>query len=80
MPFERIVFGHGPPGDKRSVVRQRGYYADLREAVEQAVRRGLSEDQAAVEVALPQYQSWGGYAEWFPLNVRAMYRWVVSQR
>ncbi len=80
LPFERIVFGHGPPGDKESVVRQRRYYADLREAVEQAVRRGLSEDQAAAEVRLPQYESWGGYAEWFPLNVRAMYRWLASQR
>ncbi|GIW53053.1 MAG: hypothetical protein KatS3mg081_2408 [Gemmatimonadales bacterium] len=80
LPFDRIVFGHGPPGDKRAVVRQRRYYADLREAVEQAVRRGLSEDQAAREVRLPQYESWGGYGDWFPLNVRAMYRWLASQR
>ncbi len=80
LPFERIVFGHGPPGDKQSVVRQRRYYADLREAVEQAVRRGLSEDQAVIEVRLPQYESWGGCAEWCSLNVRAMYRWLTSQR
>lgn len=80
LPFDRIVFGHGPPGDKEAVVRQRRYYADLRAAVEGAVRKGLTEDQAAQQVRLPQYESWVGYRDWFPLNVRAIYRWIASRR
>lgn len=80
LPFTRIVFGHGPPGDRAAVERQLQYYTDLREAVEEAVEAGLTEDQAAERVRLPQYADWGGYAEWFPLNVRGMYRWVAKRR
>lgn len=76
IPFETIVFGHGPPGDRAAVERQVAYYRDLRAAVEDAVRRGLTEDQAAEQVRLPQYASWGGYDDWFPLNVRAIHRWL----
>lgn len=79
IPFETIVFGHGPPGDRAAVERQLGYYRDLRSAVEAAVRRGLSEDEAAAQVRLPQYADWGGYEEWFPLNVRGVYRWLARE-
>jgi glyoxylase-like metal-dependent hydrolase (beta-lactamase superfamily II) len=74
IPFQTIVFGHGPPGDRASIERQIRYYSDLRAAVADAKRRGLSEDEAAAQVRLPAYESWGGYADWFALNVRGMYR------
>jgi glyoxylase-like metal-dependent hydrolase (beta-lactamase superfamily II) len=74
LDFQRIVFGHGPPGDKTTVDRQIRYYDDLRAAVSAAIARGASEDEAARTVQLPQYQQWGSYAEWFPLNVRGVYR------
>lgn len=80
LDYTRIVFGHGPAGDKSSIERQIRYYDDLRNAVKQAVDRGISEDEAARTIQLPQYQKWGGYAEWFPLNVRAVYRWMASQK
>ena len=74
LDYQRIVFGHGPPGDKAAVDRQVRYYDDLRAAVSAAIARGASEDEAARTVQLPQYQQWGSYAEWFPLNVRGVYR------
>ncbi|HXV87376.1 MAG TPA: MBL fold metallo-hydrolase [Gemmatimonadales bacterium] len=80
MDYQTIVFGHGPPGDKATVDRQIRYYADLRAAVDQAVRQGWSEDRAAAEVKLPAYERWGSYVEWFPLNVRALHRWLAAAR
>ena len=80
LEFDVIVFGHGPVGDRHSVERQIRYYSDLREAVQSAVERGWSEDEAAERVRLPTYERWGGYDSWFPLNVRGMYRWLVRDR
>jgi glyoxylase-like metal-dependent hydrolase (beta-lactamase superfamily II) len=80
LDYARIVFGHGTPGDKAAVDRQVRYYDDLRRAVTEAVARGASEEEAARDVKLPQYQQWGSYAEWFPLNVRGMYRWAVREK
>lgn len=80
LDYARIVFGHGPPGDKATVDRQIRYYDDLRRAVADAVARGASEDEAARDVRLPQYQQWGSYAEWFPLNVRGVYRWAAREK
>jgi cyclase len=79
IPFETIVFGHGPPGDRASVMRQIEYYRNLRSAVAEAVERGWTEDEAAERVRLPAYEDWGQYEQWFPLNVRAIYRWLVSE-
>lgn len=79
LDYQTIVFGHGPPGDRASVDRQIRYYTDLRNAVERAVSQGWSEDRAAQEVKLPAYEKWGSYADWFPLNVRAVYRWAASR-
>ena len=77
LDFDTIVFGHGPPGDKTAVQRQVRYYGSLRAAVTEAIERGWSEDEAAERVRLPVYEEWGQYENWFPLNVRAIYRWLV---
>ncbi len=79
LDFETIVFGHGPPGDRASVRRQGRYYADLRAAVREAIERGWTEDEAAARVRLSEYADWGGYENWLPLNVRAMYRWLAEE-
>ncbi len=76
LEFETIVFGHGPSGDRAAVERQVSYYNDLRNAVAGAVEKGWTEDEAAERVKLPAYESWGRYDEWFPMNVRAIYRWM----
>jgi hypothetical protein len=60
-------------------MRQIEYYRNLRSAVAEAVERGWTEDEAAERVRLPAYEDWGQYEQWFPLNVRAIYRWLVSE-
>jgi glyoxylase-like metal-dependent hydrolase (beta-lactamase superfamily II) len=78
IPFETIVFGHGAPGDRATVQRQIAYYDDLTAAVRDAVRRGWSEDQAAASIELPRYAEWAQYEVWFPMNVRGVYRWLIT--
>ncbi len=80
LEFETIAFGHGPVGGHESVRRQIRYYVDLRDAVLRAVEAGWSEDEAAERVRLPGYEEWGGYSEWFALNVRGVYRWLAGER
>jgi glyoxylase-like metal-dependent hydrolase (beta-lactamase superfamily II) len=74
LPFTTVVFGHGDDGDRASIQRQLAYYDDLRAAVRRAIAQGLTEEQAAAQVRLPSYASWGQYEAWFPMNVRAMFR------
>lgn len=78
LDYETIAFGHGPPGGPDAVERQIRYYEELRDAVAGAIEEGLSEDEAAGSVSLSAYTGWGGYEDWFPLNVRAMYRFLTE--
>ena len=80
LPFDTMVFGHGPPGDRDTVLRQIGYYDALTAAVRRAHAEGVTEDQAAERVRLPAYAGWEQYQAWFPLNVRAVYRWLAATR
>ncbi|MCG8469025.1 MAG: MBL fold metallo-hydrolase [Gemmatimonadetes bacterium] len=74
IPFERIVFGHGPPGDRATIERQLRYYRDLDEAVRAAIADGLSEDETAAQVLMEDYRDWDRYDDWRELNVRGMHR------
>lgn len=78
IPFETVVFGHGPPGDRATIERQRQYYLDLDEAVRAAVAAGLSEDETAARVLLEDYRDWGRYDDWRELNVRGMHRKITG--
>lgn len=74
IPFETIVFGHGPPGDRAAIERQLTYYRDLDAAVREAVGAGLSEDETAGTVLMEDYSHWDRYDDWRELNVRGMHR------
>ena len=78
IPFETMIFGHGSIGDRGSIQRQIAYYDDLTTAVRGAIASGLSEDQLAESIELPQYANWGQYEEWMPMNARAIYRWLAG--
>ena len=78
IPFETVVFGHGAVGDRGTIERQLAYYVDLRDAVQEAVDRGLSEEEAMEQVRLDDYAHWGQYEDWFPMNVGAVYRWLAA--
>ena len=74
IPFETIVFGHGPAGDRAAIERQLTYYRDLDAAVRAAVEAGLSEDETAGTVLMEDYSHWDRYDDWRELNVRGMHR------
>ncbi|WP_420637223.1 MBL fold metallo-hydrolase [Candidatus Palauibacter sp.] len=74
IPFETIVFGHGPSGDRAAIERQLTYYRDLDAGVRGAVEAGLSEDETAATVLLEDYSHWDRYDDWRELNVRGMHR------
>ena len=78
IPFETIVFGHGPVGDRSSIDRQLEYYRELRDAVQEALDSGASKEEAVERVRLPQYGEWRGYNDWFSMNVETMYDWLIS--
>ncbi|MFQ5703994.1 MAG: MBL fold metallo-hydrolase [Gemmatimonadales bacterium] len=79
LDFDSIAFGHGPPGDRAAIARQVNYYSELRAAVREAVDKGWSEDEAAQRIRLSAYAGWRQYDSWFPLNVRALYRWMTGR-
>ncbi|MFV1988979.1 MAG: MBL fold metallo-hydrolase, partial [Gemmatimonadota bacterium] len=58
IPFETVVFGHGPSGDRATIERQLQYYRDLDTQVRAAVEAGLSEDETAARVLLEDYREW----------------------
>lgn len=74
IPFETIVFGHGPSGDRGSIERQLTYYRELTRTVQEAVDQGLSEDETATTLLMSDYAHWDRYDDWRELNVRGMYR------
>ena len=78
IPFETMVFGHGPTGDRGSIHRQIRYYDEIRSAVRRALAAGWSEDRAVEEIRLPEFSDWGQYEAWFPMNVQAIYRWMAG--
>jgi glyoxylase-like metal-dependent hydrolase (beta-lactamase superfamily II) len=79
LPADIFVPGHGPippdPKETRAGLRQfRQMLVDLRDAVQQAIARGASEDQAAAAIQLPQYEKLQGYSSQREVAVRRMYR------
>jgi glyoxylase-like metal-dependent hydrolase (beta-lactamase superfamily II) len=78
IPFETVVFGHGPPGDRGSIRRQIAYYDALTSTVRRGVAEGLSEDEVAERIELPDFAYFGQFEAWMPLNARALYRWIVG--
>ncbi|WP_419933791.1 MBL fold metallo-hydrolase [Candidatus Palauibacter sp.] len=78
IPFETIVFGHGPSGDRATIERQLTYYRDLDAAVRDAVEAGLTEDETAANVVMADYSHWDRYDDWRELNVRGMHRKLTA--
>jgi len=71
-----VIPGHGMPTDLKQVGRFRDMLVALRNAVEAAIKAGVSEEAAVREVKLPQYADIPRYADWLPHDVRATYRYL----
>ena len=79
MDWDVLVPGHGPLGNKATVMMFREYLQDLRDEVTRHAREGKSLDEIKRLVTLPKYAAWNP-KEWFPLNIEGMYRLVQGQR
>jgi cyclase len=78
LDVDAVVPGHGPVATLQDVEDFRTLLMSLRSAVAAAVRNGLSEEAASIEVNLPEYRHLSRYKEWMPYNVRAVYQYLKS--
>ena len=76
MDLDTVVPGHGPPATLKEAAAFRDLLTDVRRAVHDAIRAGLSEEAAVREVVIPAYAGMQRYREWMPFNVRAAYRYL----
>jgi len=73
MDWTTLIPGHPGPGGRQTggreeATNQLAYLQDLSAAVKKAVSEGKGYD-AAREIKLPKYESWGGYAAFLPMNI-----------
>ena len=83
LPADILVPGHGPiPQDpketRQGLHRFRQVLVDLRDAVQQEIARGATEDQASAAIKLPQYEKMQGYTSQREVGVRRMYREILG--
>ena len=74
-PIEIATFGHGMPGNKKSIEDHAEYWRKLRILIRDAIANGVTEDEAVETIRMPEYKDWRSYEEWFPMNVRGVYRY-----
>ena len=84
LPADILVPGHGPiPQDpkegREGLHRFRQILVDLRNAVQEEIGRGATEDQAAAAIKLPQYEKLQGYASQREVAVRRMYKEMTGK-
>jgi glyoxylase-like metal-dependent hydrolase (beta-lactamase superfamily II) len=77
------VPGHNPlPADpkqsREEFLRYRQMLVDVRDSVQQAIARGLTEDQAVATVRWPQYEKLRGYEAQRPTVIRRFYRQLTG--
>ena len=70
---ENVVPGHGPITDKRGVRAVRDYLDYVRREARRRFDAGLSAEEAARDISLTDYDSWGD-AERIAVNVAVLYR------
>ena len=84
LPADILVPGHGPiPQDpkegREGLHRFRQILVDLRNAVQEEIGRGATEDQAAAAIKLPQYEKLQGYTSQREVAVRRMYKEMTGK-
>ena len=73
LPVDTVVPGHGPITDKRGVQAVRDYLVYIRTEAKKRFDAGLSAFDAAMDISLADYDSWGD-AERIAVNVATLYR------
>ena len=73
MDVETVVPGHGPITDKRGVQAVRDYLTYVRDEARKRYDAGLSAFDAAVDIDMSDYDSWGD-GERIVVNVSTLYK------
>jgi glyoxylase-like metal-dependent hydrolase (beta-lactamase superfamily II) len=78
-----FVPGHNPlPEDpkqsREEFLRYRQMLVDVRDSVQQAVARGVTEEQAVATIQWPQYEKLRGYENQRPTVIRRLYRQLTG--
>ena len=73
MDVETVVPGHGPITDKSGAAAVRGYLSYIRDEARKRHDAGMPAFEAAKDIALGDYSSWGD-AERIAVNVDRLYR------
>lgn len=73
LPLDMVVPGHGPLTDKHGVRAVRDYLVYVREEAKTRFDAGLSVYDAAMDISLTDFDSWGD-AERIVVNVATLYR------
>jgi glyoxylase-like metal-dependent hydrolase (beta-lactamase superfamily II) len=73
MDVETVVPGHGPITDRRGAAAVQGYLEYVRDEARSRYDAGMSAFEAAKDIALRDYASWGD-AERIVVNVDRLYR------
>jgi glyoxylase-like metal-dependent hydrolase (beta-lactamase superfamily II) len=79
LDVEVVVPGHGPVTDRRGAAAVRGYLEYVRAEARKRFDAGLPLREAAFDVALGDYASWGD-AERIAVNLAALYREFAGDR
>jgi len=76
MDVTAVVPGHGQPATLKELAEFRMLLAAVRDAADEAINAGWSEEAAVRDVVLADYAVMPRYKEWMPFNVRAAYRYL----
>jgi len=79
LEAETIVPGHGPITDKAGVAAVKGYLEYIRDEARKRYDAGMDSFEAAQDIALGDYESWGD-AERIVVNVDRLYGEFSGQR
>jgi glyoxylase-like metal-dependent hydrolase (beta-lactamase superfamily II) len=78
LAVRQVVPGHGKPVGLKELGDFRDMLTALRDGVAEALKAGMSEDEAVERIRLADYENLPRYPEWLPWNVRNAYRSLGS--
>jgi cyclase len=80
LPFEHLIPGSGPVGDRRSVERFERYLSGVRRVVVEAFLKRQPLEQLKRTASFPEYSHDLKYRDWWPLNLEHAYRQMEKER
>jgi len=78
LDFDLMAPGHGGTGSIEDVKQQAVYLRQLRAAVGEATKQGLTGDALVRAVPMQAYRQWGAFENWHALNVTGMAKWLSA--